>query len=254
MNDKYILLNLIGLSHGSYKNKYNRAQKLIDNWDGIKIKMEGFIKRGKCKTRLSRCAYAILMMMETAIRVGNEESADGYISTNKFGKYYNKKVKTYGMTTLKVSHTKCDGNQICLNFLGKKQVINKTCTTNTILIKYYKTIVAGKLKNDIFIGSDIDDRVIRMFVHKRIGKKFTIKDLRMAKVNLLFINNITYPHSFKNRSEAKQCLKTVIQNTADQAQHTPTVCKGKYLSPDLVFSYTDTLLSRIVRKNKRGKR
>src|ERR1035437_2800345 len=170
------LLRMIGNSNGNYSNKYNRAQKLINNWDVIKAKVERYVIRGKGKTILSKRAWLVLLMMETGIRIGNTASANGYVSKNKFGKHFNKIVKTFGAITLQVKHCKLskDGQSLRISFLGKKQVQINTSTNNPIIIKYFPVMVSGKEPNDLVFETKA--RFINGFIIKRIGHYFTAKD------------------------------------------------------------------------------
>jgi DNA topoisomerase IB len=251
--NKELLKDMVGISYGSYSNKYNRAQKLIDNWDDIKLKMEKFIIRGRGKTLQARLAYGILLMMETGIRIGNEDSAAGYISINKYSQYYNKEVKTFGLTTLLCRHVHLNG-KLRLKFLGKKQVKNDIESDNKVLIKYAKVLLKDKDKTDLFLGNDMHVKRLRPFLRKSIGRKYLSKDFRTAKVNLIFIDKIEFPDRFYLKSEVNRHIKETFIKTAEIAGHTPTVCKSKYVSPDLLFFYKETLLSKIVKRVLKNKK
>ena len=238
------MLDLVGTHAGSVNHKYNRAQKLIVRWNNIESKMSRIIKRGNCNTLVSQMAYIILLVMKTGIRIGNAESASGYISTNKFGDYYNKEVKTYGAITLQVRHIKKNGGNIVLNFIGKKQIIVITTTNDKVLLKYYENMIKDKDKNDQFLDEAVTYTLINNFVKKYIGKKFSAKDLRTAKVNLMFIEETLYPYPKDDIKKAgvNKIVKEVFVRTAKRAGHTPTVCRSKYVSPDLLFNYKESML------------
>lgn len=72
------LIDAVGKTRGSFANKDNRASKLLAQWDTLHTKMAGMVRRGRADTETSRCAYAVLIMMETGIRIGNEASSEGY--------------------------------------------------------------------------------------------------------------------------------------------------------------------------------
>ena len=240
MASQNYLTKVVGNSNGNYTNKYNRAQKLINNWDSIRVKMERMVTRGNGKTKLSQRAWLILLIMETGIRVGNRVSADGYISKNKYGKYFEKKVRTFGATTLKVKHCKVKDGVLSISFLGKKQVSVSVKTNNKILLKYFPELVKGKVAGDDLTSEEA--RFLNGFLKKRVGR-YSAKDLRTAKVNLIYSSNAQFPDAIKNKSEANKIVKDVLVETAKLAGHTPGVCKSRYVSPDLIFFYKETLLS-----------
>ncbi len=238
------MLKLVGNSNGSYKNVYNKARKLLDNWLNLTAKMERLIVRGNGKTLVARCAFGLLVMMETGIRIGNHISANGYISTNKWGKYHLKEVKTYGLITLNIKHIKKVGNKLVLNFLGKKQVQCRVETKNKILLKYFGIVKFGKKQDDLFL--DIRRVDLMRFVRKYVGGKYSPKDMRTAKVNQMFIEEVIFPKGLLLKKEVNAALKKVLTKTADRAGHTAGVCKGRYVSPDLLFEYKETMLAQMV--------
>jgi DNA topoisomerase IB len=290
------LQQMVGNPRGHNDNKEHRAQKLINRWDELKQKMSSLIERGHGTSDKARCAYAVLTIMETGIRVGNEYSANGYVPTKtefvlvdgkhapvrkrnkETGKYElikkyadikdryilidkkfiltrdfdNKAVQTYGLTTLLVKHTYVNG-KLCFAFIGKKNVEQLLCTSNPVLRRYYKSIVAGKKPGDAFLDISYSD--IYEFVKHSVGHSFVPKDLRTAAVNLAFIKNLQAPqHQYEvqqitKKSEIKKAIARAVEKTADEIGHTPGVCKGAYISKSLWQSYHDELVGMLAQKS-----
>jgi hypothetical protein len=74
------LINAVARSNGHYSSKFNRVRKLIDMWGYLEDKMIHIIERGHGISEQARCAYGVLLIMQTGIRVGNESSSEGYVS------------------------------------------------------------------------------------------------------------------------------------------------------------------------------
>jgi len=74
------LTDAVGIANGHYKSKFNRVRKLIDMWPYLEQKMIHIIERGDGISDSARCAYGVLLTMQTGIRIGNESSAEGYVS------------------------------------------------------------------------------------------------------------------------------------------------------------------------------
>ena len=219
--------------------KMKRVQKLIDNWQQLSNKMKQFIINGRGTSLRARLAYAVLLMMETGIRTGNEKSAEGYVCNNKYIKEYGKKIQTYGVTTIQVDHTETNSTTVFLNFTGKKGVNNILDAKNPVLRKYYDDIVRGKSGEDRLL--DITYKQLKKFVASSVGSKFTPKDIRTAAVNLKFIAQLLSLKSIKKthkKGEARAVIKHLIEHTANEIGHTKGVCKGAYLSPSLL-SYVE---------------
>ena len=87
---------------------------------------------------------------------------------------------------------------------------------------------------------DLDYYTLKKFIKKSVGKGFSPKDIRTAKVNLIFISKFgRNPHrkafeTSTTKSGRKKVLSTCIEETADIIGHTKGVCKSAYLSKPMI--------------------
>lgn len=251
-----VLLEQVGKKRGHFKEKSNRIAKLISEWESLQVKMEGFILRGNGNTYQARLAYAVLLMMETGIRTGNETSAEGWICDNRIvakkdnpakgiktgdviwqHPMYGQLVQTFGLTTLKHSHIKKVRNAVKIEFVGKKLVDQELSTKHPLLVQH----CPKGPPDDLFLGITYYD--LKKFVKKSVGNQYTPKDLRMTKVNLIFMEKWDGARkSFEQantKTERKRLFKEVIENTASAIGHTPGVCRSAYMSQPLVAFLTN---------------
>lgn len=241
------MLSKIGNARGSTKLKENRAQRLINSWATIKRAMERIVIADSGKTLPARCAYGVLLMMETGIRLGNTKSAEGFTTKpHPNVKDKPKFIRTFGLTTLERCHTDSDGKSISLSFIGKRGVPNKLRSTNNTLIKYYP--VLAKRKAETFL--DVDKYTLAAFVKEHIGECYSPKDLRTAMVNLRFIDNLKRASHrkdvklLKRKGQVKKTILKVVEQTADQIGHTRGVCKAAYISKHLWEWYSAKLAAK----------
>lgn len=240
-----------GISKGRYSNKENRVQKLYEMWNEIQEKMIKLISRGHGKTGTARCAYGVLLMMKTGIRIGNESSAEGYICNNKYLPEYGKTIQTYGLTTLPKSSVTIKKNTIHLSFIGKKGVFQELSCSHPVLSRFYSRILSNPANTFL----DIDYHMLKSFVKKRIGKNFMPKDIRTVVVNRLFSKNIQkystpFDPPLSTKREVKKFISETIQETAEQIGHTKGVCKSAYISKSYL-SAVMTELYQQVQENKK---
>ena len=88
---------------GGNGNKFNRALKLAIMFDELDDKLKGFYQNGNGLSLHAICSLAVRLLMHTGIRVGNEGSAEGYMTKpHPYSKAKPEFVKTYGLTTLKL--------------------------------------------------------------------------------------------------------------------------------------------------------
>ena len=71
---------LFAKQRGSNTNKFNRASKIAAMYEELESKLRGMIERAQPASHHSRVALATLLLMKTGMRVGNEESAEGYMT------------------------------------------------------------------------------------------------------------------------------------------------------------------------------
>lgn len=243
----------VGNTRGSWKNKDNRAARLLQKWDIIRKKMEAYIIKGNGITLRARCAYAVLLMMETGIRVGNESSAEGYVCGQKHHKSYGKKVKTYGLITLRSEHMRVSHNSIYVSFLGKKAVDQYLVARDYTLMQYFNIINDASF--DPWLGITYGD--LYNFIKKSVGRQFKLKDIRTAAVNIKFINELEDSDllsiSYNTKSEANRLLRQTVEHTAEDIGHTPGVCRSSYLSMNMLATVKSIMYSTVAERKKQAR-
>jgi len=237
----YKYIELVSSSN-RFSDKFSRAKKLLNNWDNIEEKLFRILNRGF--NNLSHnflCSWAVLVMMKTGIRVGNEKSAEGYVSINKYSKHFNKKIKTYGITTILIRHCKIVDNRVVLNFIGKKAVEQTFVIEDEYLVNSFRAISYGKGKNDRVLNISHYD--LTKFVKKYIGKKYCIKDIRTARVNLEFIREMKNNENvkFTTKRDNNRLIMNCVEKVANKIGHTKAVCKNSYISKELITIWKNKL-------------
>lgn len=222
----------IGNERGSFAKKENRAVRLMKDKKKIIKKLEGFIKRGNGETFQARVSYACLLILDTGMRVGNENSSEGFVSTNKYSEFFNKNVKTYGATTMLGKHISKRNGVLHFNFLGKKCMENTFTTTNKVLIKYRRVVE----KDELYLG--VSDYDLRKFIKKYIGRNYSPKDFRTMKANEMFLE--FQPTWVEEKTSArKKQLRDTIEQVAIKLNHTMAICRKAYISPVAITNFIE---------------
>lgn len=210
--------------------KFNRAAKLLSKFNEISNKMDGYIKRGNGESLNARLALTVKMMMYTGIRIGNESSAEGYMT--KPYKYSDKKpefVQTYGLTTLKPEHCRKVGSYVFLNFLGKKHVDN-TFRLEGLLAKQFKQVLA--FAEEFETVFEISAYELTKFIKTHVGRQFTPKDFRTMRANMFAwekYQEICERELPTTKKERNSEIKEICQYVAEKLNNTPGVCKTSYI-------------------------
>lgn len=205
--------------------KFNRYAKLGKIADKAEAKFKSIVKADPT-SREGRLAYACLLMMKYGVRIGNEDSAEGYESQlpANIGEF----VKTYGVTTLLPEHVTTEDNSLVLNFLGKKQVEQNIKIDDPLLIE------AGMLYLDeigpkTWLGVDLGE--LTSYIKHNFGEQFVPKDLRTWCANVtafdLMRPYLDEPQVIKQ--EAKEEVKMLVAGVAAKLGNTLAVAKSSYL-------------------------
>lgn len=257
MLTQQLLKNKISSSR-TFDKKESRAKKLLMMWEELDKKLFGILERGINSEEVSynaKCAWAVLVMMQTGIRVGNEDSAEGYISINPHSENCGKMVQTFGLTTLLIKHCQIIApNHLVFNFTGKKQVEQNLLVTDPMLVYAFKRIHDARCSESTLLDG-IEHYDLTKFVKKHIGKNFTIKDIRTARVNELFIDNMLDLDvtGITTKSDMNKKLSEAIEKTAMQIGHTKGVCKTSYISKELL-AYCKEYMDEMLQVNKELKK
>lgn len=230
-----------GSVRGHLSNKWNRSTKLADRFIELDKKFRGIVERGvrgakhNGATEHSRCALALLLMMHTGIRVGNEGSAEGYMTKpHPYSKEKPKFVQTYGLTTLLWEHIKLNRTSVELFFVGKKQVDNKFQLYDPQIVKWLRIMKDTHLSNQdqVFYISDYQ---LTKFIKRYVGRSFSPKDFRCMRANMYaweFATTIDWA-AIPTKGAFKKDLKAMYEFVASKLNNTPGVCRKSYVHEGL---------------------
>jgi DNA topoisomerase-1 len=166
--------------------------------------------------------------MKYGMRIGNEGSAEGYVSGLEKNK--GEVVQTYGTTTLLNKHVSFVDNKIKLHFLGKEQVEHDIVVTEPFFYRYGKHYYGLGGPDDKWLGIEYD--LLFDFVKTNIGDGFIPKDLRTFCGNVTGWNAIlSYLDKPKQekKSDAKKEIKEVVEKVANRLGNTPGIAKRAYI-------------------------
>lgn len=234
------IVNIFGTDYGfcrsakaSYTDKHNRMVKLACMFEKLSDKFDGMIERGNYSSENARLAIACKLMMYTGIRIGNEGSAEGYVTKpHPNSKEESKFVQTYGLTTMLREHVQVKGRKVYFMFLGKKHVDN-TFEIGGDLARQIKTYLRTYEGNSFL---DITAYQLTKFIKKSVGKAFTPKDFRTLRANMLayeMLEEICERELPGTKSEFNKEVKEICTYVSEHLNNTPSVCKTSYIDSQI---------------------
>jgi DNA topoisomerase-1 len=234
--------------------KKARRQKYCDliNFGLSLPKIESDVTRLINNTRLSKdqvIALILRVISRCSFRLGNIK--------------YEKQNASYGITTIRKKHITIKPNEIIINFVGKKGVINN-CVVNDAEATKLLTILYDAKKEDDHIMMYIDPKSrqwtqishldINNFL-KQYNPSITSKDFRTYQSNILLINSIRKLdiNLFKSGTDKKskdklmrarkKSLISIIKEVSEIVHNTPAICKKDYMDSDILDLFIEKPIS-----------
>lgn len=238
-------INIFGKTYGfcrsakaNYEDKHNRMVKLATRFEELSEKFDRMIEKGDYVTDTARCALACKMMMYIGIRIGNEGSAEGYVTKpHPNSKKEPKFVQTYGLTTLLPQHCLVKGRKVYLNFLGKKQVENSFTLTGDLAEQVKEVLKTVEDGETLF---EITEYELTKFIKRYVGRRFTPKDFRTLRANMCAwdkVRELMERELPSTKKEYNAEVKEIATYVSEQLNNTPGVCKKSYIDANLWDEY-----------------
>jgi DNA topoisomerase I len=210
--------------------KFHRLYEFGKVLPSIRLKLEEDL----AKKELSEekvLATVVSLMERTYIRVGNDE--------------YEKLNGSYGLTTLKDSHVKINGDNLLFSFKGKKGIEHNIPLKNKRLARMVKQCrdIPGK---ELFQYYDaegnrkpIDSGVVNRYIKDASGGDFTAKDFRTWAGTLNIIRAFRSIGEAETESDCKKNIVAALEEVSKQLGNTRTVCKKYYVHPGIIKLYEE---------------
>ena len=207
-----------------------QIQKISADADAV-LKMN--LNGGEGDRRKYMIAIILKLIMSCNFRIGNSIGKNVYNS--------------YGVSTLNKSHVQQNGNDVVINFRGKKGVQNTCKIRDTALSNIMKKLkTQSKNENTQLFVDDDNIAITSNDVNEHLKKygNFSSKDFRTWFANTIFITEIQKNLGANNAGEKiitrKKIAKDAISKTAELLHHTVAICKKKYINPELIELYINS--------------
>lgn len=165
---------------------------------------------------------------------------------------YAKENKSYGISSLKKTHVKIDGDTIRFRFKGKSKQMLSYTMHDRLIAEHINLLL--KLEGDkLFQYIDEENKIKRVndldlnnYIQTYMGKDFTIKDFRTYAANYHFIKALL--HEIKlHGNNIKKNIFNAIKVSAKQLSHTKSISKKAYIMSfciDLYIEHPEFFISR----------
>ena len=215
--------------------KYEKVKASMKYFSKLKKVIARDIKGADQKKKI--IAIIITLIFSCGFRLGNKK--------------YEKENNSVGLTTLKYTHVAIKGDNIIIDFIGKKGVRNKSVCKNKMILGFIASNIKTSKPDDyVFRYGDPVRTITSSDVNRYLegitksDVKITTKDLRTWNANTLFMK---YFNEIKNRKPGgakpdgerikdpiKDPIKRAIEMTAEKLHNSYAICKKSYIDPNIV--------------------
>jgi DNA topoisomerase I len=199
--------------------------------------------QGESPERKRVLAAMVRLIDQGFFRIGNDKSAESE--------------STYGLSTIRGSHVKVEGDALTFDYVGKWKKKQKRAVADADVAK-----VVAQLKKmggaELFKFSqngrlvDVKDRHVNDYIQSIIGKDFTAKDFRTWAGTLLCSIALAMQGQGTSKTDRKRRVRKAVVATAEQLGNTPAVCRSSYICPRVVDEYLEGKPFEMLRKTRKG--
>lgn len=180
-------------------------------------------------------ATVVHLLETTMIRVGNRA--------------YAKDNKSYGLTTLRGSHVKVDGEALRFHFKGKSGKVWRLGVRDrrvAHIVKACQDLPGQHLfqyLDDAGEPQGITSADINAYLKRVSGRDITAKDFRTWAGTVMAAATLVEAGPAETKSQGKKTLTRAVQRVAARLGNTPAICRKCYIHPQIMSAYLDGQLN-----------
>ena len=222
--------------------KFKRVVEFGESLPALRRRVRADLKGDPLERR--RVLAAMVRLIDQGFfRVGNDKSAASE--------------STYGLSTIRGSHVKVDGDVVVFDYVGKWRKKQKRAVEDpdvAAVVERLKTTKGTELFKFDSNGRvvDVKDRHVNDYIQSIIGRDFTAKDFRTWAGTLLCSIALAMQGQGASKAERKRRIRKAIVATAEQLGNTPAVCRSSYICPRLLDEYMEGKPFEMLRKTRKG--
>jgi DNA topoisomerase I len=158
---------------------------------------------------------------------------------------YVKESRTFGITTLRKSHVRVQGNRIAFRFRGKHRAVVRSTLVDEELADAIKELLALPRGQRLFRYEwegelcNLTGSLLNEYVRTYLGEEFTAKDFRTWGGTLIAAIAFAERGIAETEAEAKRAIAAVMRHVGTELGNTPAVARSSYVSPAVIDQYLD---------------
>jgi DNA topoisomerase-1 len=209
--------------------KYEKLIRFAERLPDLRLALGEHMMRDPLD-ELRVCAVAVRLINLAWFRVGSDK--------------HTKRMRTFGVTTLRKSHVSVRGKKVRFTFRAKGRVQVRTALVDAELADAIRELLktpGSRLFRYEHEGElyNLTDRRLNEYVKEFMGESFSCKDFRTWGGTLTAAIAFAERGPVEGVGEQKRVVAAVMRKVAERLGNTPTVARNSYVSPAVVEQYLD---------------
>lgn len=213
------------------RRKFYRVRQMGCDLPTIRQRVQkDFRRRGMPRVRL--CAAIVKFLADGFFRIGNER--------------YARENGTFGLTTLKKSHVRVDGDVIVFSYIGKRSIRHRQTVVSRELAAFVTSLLAVpgarlfRFQDEDGRWQNVESAHVNQYLREIANFPYSAKDLRTWGGTLRAATVLADIGPAASVREAKGNVNIAIRLVAAELGNTPAICRKSYVHPVVIERYVDT--------------
>lgn len=212
------------------RRKYYRVRQMGRDLPAIRRQVHSdFRKKGMPREKV--CAAIVRFLADGFFRIGNDR--------------YAKENGTFGLTTLKKSHVRVNGDVITFDYVGKRSIRHRQTVVSRDLARFVSALL--KLRGSrLFRYQDadahwhnIESAQVNEYLQDVADFPYSAKDFRTWGGTLRAATVLADLGPAKSARDAVRNVATTIRLVAAELGNTPAICRKAYVHPVVIERYVE---------------
>lgn len=208
--------------------KHYRVRQLGRDLPRIRRTLAGHLRRRSLDRE--RVAAAVAQLIERGcFRPGGER--------------YTRENRSFGITTLRKSHVRVDGEAIAFAYRGKAGKAQRQMVVHAGLARFMRAMLEAPGRRMFRYQEaggrwrDLTARDVNEYLREATGLPYTAKDFRTWGATLRLATVLAELGPARTDREATRNVNTAIRLVAADLGNTPAICRASYIHPAIIERY-----------------
>ena len=210
--------------------KYYRVRQMARDLPAIRRRVYADFRK-KQLSRATVSAAIVRLLADGFFRIGNDR--------------YAKENGTFGLTTLRKSHVRVDGDLVVFDYIGKRSIRHRQTVVSAELARFVESLLAVpgtrlfRYQDSDGKWHNIESSQVNQYLQELAGFPYSAKDFRTWGGTLRAATVLADLGPSSLERDRRRNVATAVRLVAAELGNTPTICRKSYVHPVVIERYLD---------------